>query len=117
VSSSKNIWARHSAVEAARDILDGRTALIEGCVSLARLGHDLVPNWAGDPDFRIFGVVASDTDHFPIGAARVHWSPAALEREDAKIATYEASVREEVFKAYRNVIARFPLTEASGPDV
>jgi len=104
-------------VEAARGILDGRTALIEGCVTLARLGHNLVPNWALDPDFRIFGGVASETDHFPIGAARANWSPTALEREDAKIAAYEAAVRDHVFKACNNVIARFRVTEASGPDV
>ena len=69
-----------------------------------------------DEDFAVFGAVASETDDYPIGAARMRWSPSALAREDAKIAEYEVAVSEQVLEACRNVLARFTSAGSSGPD-
>jgi hypothetical protein len=110
-------WARHSVVGAATDMLQGRLGLTEGCRRLAGLAHDVVPDWRIDADFVVFGAVASETDNYPVGAARAHWNPEALEREDAKRAKYEGAVRDSVLKACGNVIARFTAGAGGGPDV
>jgi hypothetical protein len=83
---------------------------------LTSLGHRIVPAFWDDTDFRVFGIVADETDHFPIGTARVHWSPKALEREDPKISTYEAARHDEVFEACRSVVSRFNSPDPLGPD-
>jgi len=99
--------ARHSVVEAATDMLQGRLGLTEGCRRLAGLANEVVPDWRLDSDFVVFGGMASETDTYPVGAAREYWSSQALEREDEKRAKYEATVRDSVLKACANVIARF----------
>jgi hypothetical protein len=111
MTASGSDWARRSAVEVAKGILQGDISLIEGCVRLSGLGRDVVPDFWNDAAFHVFGIVASETDHFPIGPARAHWSPRTLEREDPKISEYEAARHDEVFEACRSVISRF-----SSPD-
>jgi uncharacterized DUF497 family protein len=51
---------------------------IEGCIALARHAHDIVPNWAIDQDFVVFGAIASSTDHLPFGQIRTRWSATAF---------------------------------------
>ncbi len=103
-------------MEVAGGILRGDINLFVGCRRLADLAHDVVPDWTSDEDFAVFGVVASETDDYPIGAARMRWSSSALAREDAKIAEYEVAVSEQVLEACRNVLARFTSAGSSGPD-
>ena len=98
---------RRAAVETASAIISGEVSLIEGCVRLFSLSCGLVSDWRTDPDFRVFGVVASDTDHLPTGSARSYWNVVALEREDVNIAQYEAQARAEVVLACQNIVARF----------
>ena len=116
MTASGSDWARRSAVDAARGILQGDIPLIEGCVRLTSLGHQIVPSFWDDTDFRVFGIVADETDHFPVGPARMHWSPRALEREDPKISAYEAAHHDEVFEACRRVVSRFTSPDSLVPD-
>jgi hypothetical protein len=100
-------WRKRAAVTTAKAVIAGEHSLIEGCVGLSQLAPGLVPQWHDDPDFLVFGVVASDTDHFPTGSARQYWNPVALAREDKRIAQYEAKSREDIIAACQNIIARF----------
>jgi len=88
-------------------VLDGELGVIEGCIALSRYAHDVVPNWAADPDFVIFGVIASETDHLPFGEVRSRWSPAALAKADAEIAAIVEANRTKVRQACENLAARF----------
>jgi hypothetical protein len=98
-------------------MLRGDVDLFVGCRRLAGLAHHVVADWTSDRDFVVFGAVASETDNYPIGAARMRWSLSALAREDAKIAEYEAAIREQVLEACRSVMTRFTSHGSGGPDV
>lgn len=98
---------RMTAVATANAIVNGELGLIQGCIRLSSLAHDLVPDWRVDQDFVIVGGVASETDDLPTGSAREYWSQTALGREDKKIAEYEARIRETVLAACRNIASRF----------
>lgn len=97
-----------SAVEVARAFLAGELCLIECSVRLASLAHSLVPDWTKDVDFLFFGVLASDTDHLPYGAAaRQYWSASALKDADAEIAIIEEGSRDEAMRGCHSIIERF----------
>jgi hypothetical protein len=100
-------WSRAEAVRKAQAILSGELGVLEGCIPLASLAHALVPNWAADPDFVVFGALASEIDHLPFGSVRGHWSVEALARADGEIERITESAREEVFVACRNIVERF----------
>ena len=100
-------WARRNAAKSAAAIINGKLGVIEGCRRLADVAHSLVPDWVADEDFVVFGAIASETDALPTGTARQYWSSEALAREDREIARYESIVRERVFAACRNILARF----------
>ena len=100
-------WRKRTAVATAKAVLAGELGLIEGCVALSRVAQGLVPRWHDDPDFLVFGAVASETDHLPTGSARTHWNPDALAREDERIAQYEAKVRTDIVAACQNIIVRY----------
>jgi hypothetical protein len=67
---------------AAQAVLDGKLGAIEGSRALANYAHDIVPNWSADPDFVVFGAIASETDDVLIGETRRYWSPRALAESD-----------------------------------
>jgi hypothetical protein len=48
----------------AQAILDGNLGLIEGPVVMFRISHKAVPVWHEDKDFRIFGLISSNTGIF-----------------------------------------------------
>jgi hypothetical protein len=95
------------AVRTAQATLDGTIPLIDACVILADLAHDLVPSWGEDPDFAIFGIVSSVTDHLPLGDVRQRWSAQALAKADVEIQRITDSYRSDVLVACSNVISRF----------
>ena len=98
---------RTTAVATANAIINGELGLIQGCIRLSSLAHDLVPDWSVDQDFVIVGGVASEADDLPTGSTREYWSQTALGREDKKIAEYETRIRETVLAACRNIASRF----------
>ena len=87
-------------------MLSGDIGVLEGCIPLASLAHDVVPDWRVDPDFAVLGAVASEVDALPLGTVRAQWSSAALERADLEIARYTQVVQERVLAACRNVVER-----------
>src|SRR5687768_16973050 len=107
--------APSEAVRIARDILSGNINVLEGCITLASLAHNVVPDWRIDPDFVGFGGVASEVDALPLGTARAQWSSAALALADVEIARYTQVVKEQVLGACRNIVKRFETPRAVVP--
>lgn len=100
-------WPLLQALQAARAVLDGKLDVIEGSRKLAGYANDIVPDWAADSDFVVFGAIASETDDLPIGEARRYWSAAALAEGDATLERYASAVAGDVRAACASVIARF----------
>jgi hypothetical protein len=100
-------YGRDKALEVARSILQGKLGIIEGARLLSMLAHDLVPDWAVDPDFVVFVALDSETDHLPVGAERQLWEATALVERDAIVSRIEADARREVGTACRNILRRF----------
>jgi Protein of unknown function (DUF2489) len=110
-------YVSQAIITTAQAILDGNLGIIEGSVVMFRISHKAVPVWHEDKDFRIFGLISSDTDHLPTGTARQYWSPTALGREDKKIGDIEDKVRSYVLVACRNLLARFKAPHVQGNDI
>ncbi|MBS1998974.1 MAG: DUF2489 domain-containing protein [Cyanobacteria bacterium SZAS LIN-2] len=104
-------WPLAEVLRLAHAILAGAVAPIEGSIGIAALAHDVVLDWSGDPDFAVFGAVASEMDDVPFGEVRSRWGAGALALADAKIVRYTDEVRSQVLAACRNVIARFDGAE------
>jgi len=100
-------WARGEAVKRARAILAGELDVLYGCVVLAEIADGVVPDWRDDPDFVVFGAVASECDDIPLGPARLQWQGEALARMDAMAKEYAGRTRDVVLKACENVVSRF----------
>jgi hypothetical protein len=101
------VWPLRDALETAKAILRAELGMIDGCIALAAYAHHIVPNWAIDPDFWVFGVVSSSTDHLPLGDVRKRWSAAALAKADVEIAAVKERNQDAVLKACENLLQRF----------
>ena len=99
--------AQAEAVQKARAIVAGELGVLEGCIPLASLAHDVVPDWRVDPDFVVFGAVASEIDDLPFGAVRDRWSSDALAKADQRIERYTRDSKDQVLEACRSIISRF----------
>jgi hypothetical protein len=95
------------AVRTAQAAISGTVPLIDACVRMARLAHDLVPSWAEDPDFVVFGIVASETGHLPLGEVRKQWSAQALAKADDEIERICDFYGSQILTACTNIVARY----------
>ena len=95
------------ALRIAQAVVLGKSGVIEGSIELSRLAHDIVPDWHTDPDFLVFGVLAPETDHLPVGVDPSLWSNAAFAQASAEIERIANSNRDAVMLACTHVIARF----------
>jgi hypothetical protein len=100
-------WPLRDALKMAQSVLGGEIGAIEGSIALARFAHDVVSDWRVDPDFVVFGVVASETDHLPFGLVRERWSVVGLAKADAEIGAITERYQAKVRRACKNVIERF----------
>lgn len=75
---------RERARALAQSVLSGEAYLLEVSRDLwgALQGLDL--DWE-DEDCSAFGLIASETEHLPIGSQRQYWSAEALERKNPEI--------------------------------
>ena len=101
---------QREATAAAHAVLRREVGVIEGVRRLSSLAHAVVDDWTADPDFRVFCILDSETDHLPVGTHRALWAPAALAERDAEVARIEREVWSDVEAACRGVIARFAVT-------
>jgi len=72
------------------DILRARMPLFDGLDALLRLAEG-VQELAEDRDVRRLAEILAQAEHLPVGAARAHWSAAALARHDAELMEIERS--------------------------
>lgn len=80
--------------------------LLEGVRRLASLRFDAADR-DDDPDFAIFVVVDSETDHLPPEAARPSCSPAWLEQCDRELAEVERIYGPSINTACERLVVRF----------
>ena len=97
-------WPLRDALKVARAVLDGELNIIEGSIELARYAHDVVPDWRVDPDFVVFGALASETDHLPVSRVRHLWSASALSKADEEMEAITIRHRPIVQRACENLI-------------
>jgi hypothetical protein len=109
-----NSRAQAEAVRNARAIVSGELGVLEGCIPLACLALDVVPDWRVDPDFVVFGAVASEIDDFPFGPIRARWSREALAKADVEIARYTHQSKDQVLAACHSIINRFAVVTSHG---
>jgi hypothetical protein len=95
-------------VHCCRDLLEGRLGVIEAARLLRELAFRLRAE--EDPDFMLFRFLDSESDALPVGPQREYWSASALEREDAKIAAFEANWQSRASLAATNLAARYSLS-------
>lgn len=93
-------------VKVAQAILDDTMDLIEGSRILHGLGHDICAD-DHDPDFLIFVVIDSETDHLPIGEVRQLWSENVLVEKDEETRKIKAFYKDDVVQACSRLILRF----------
>ena len=102
-------FASAKVVTIARAILSGELGIVAGARQLAPWRFDL--DEERDPDFMHFVGLDSETDDLPIGAVRAKWSPNALSAKDEQLRAYEASVRDQTFRACQNLIQKYEKLE------
>ena len=87
-------------------MLENSIDYLEGAVEISSLRFELgLAN--NDEDFLIFAIISSETDHLPIGNAKLQWSKEALL---ALIPEYESSTKwakEISLSSCKNILERF----------
>jgi len=96
-------------VRAARDILAGRTGIVEGARKLRQFRFSsLLQN---DPDILAFVGIASEADSFPLGGVRRKWNTETLKNKDEELRLYESRVRQRAFQACERIISKFAVAD------
>lgn len=84
------------------DILRGRVPLFDGLDALLRLAAG-DPGLAGDRDLERLAGLLAEVEHLPVGAARAHWSAAALARTDRELMDAERRAEASAHYACRRL--------------
>jgi hypothetical protein len=103
---------RAELVAVATAMTAGEMNLIEGVRKITALRHDVE-----NPDDEIFmpiRAIESETDHFPIGAARAHCAPDYLQRADEEMELYLADAKADILAACREIVRAYSR-ELNGP--
>ena len=93
---------RSELVAVASAMIGGDMNLIEGVRKIATLCHHV-----DDPDGEVFipiRAIESETDHFPLGAARAQCSAEYLKRADDEMERYLADARGDVVVACQEIV-------------
>ena len=89
----------------ASGILDGSIDLITGARQLTTLSHKVYAD--KDTDFVTFIGIESETDAFPLGAVRRHWSPDALAKYDLERERAEQHYRPCALESARRLVTKY----------
>jgi hypothetical protein len=104
--SAKNTTdKRAELVAVATAMIDGTMNLIEGVRKITALRHDV-----GNPDDEIFmpiRAIESETDHFPVGAARTQCAPEYLERADEEMGRYLSDAKADILAACQEIVRAY----------
>jgi hypothetical protein len=101
-----------SIAETAQAVVAGTLGVVAASRRFVGFAAEL--GMLNDDDFLFFLNLDSDSDHFPLGVARDHWSTAALEREDLALHKYEAAVHSEAVAHCRRLVSKY-TRPASAP--
>jgi hypothetical protein len=99
--------ARRRLVTVAQATLDGDLSFLEGAAQVLALKNRLDVVADRDPDFDVFVVIRSATDHLPLEAERSQWLTEALARLDPEFRNSEAWASSFAAQACKNPLARF----------
>jgi hypothetical protein len=88
-------------------MLNGELSFVEGAMQVLAIKSRLSGVADRDPDFDVFAVIQSETDHLPRDAQRSLWSPTALAGLEPEIRRAEEWAKSFAPSACRNLIARF----------
>ena len=94
-----------SVVATAEAVMAGKLGVVEAAHRFMELAAEL--DALDDENFAYFIALDSQSDGFPVGAAREHWNRAALEREDLARRKYEESVQGEAVSHCQGLIDRY----------
>jgi len=89
-------------VAVAQGMLDGDIDLVAGCRKLVSLHRQ-----AGNPDDPAISTIVgieSETEEFPVGAAREFWAEADLARKDEELFQYLELARPILIEACREIL-------------
>lgn len=113
-SIARRSFARRTALECARRMLNGGITLIEGCRCLVSLRAEAeIPI---SEALRVLIAVESETDDFPIGTKRLLYAPEHLERLDASVSRYLNEVRPAIMDACREIIREIEIAQLKSCD-
>ena len=92
-------------VDLAQRMLSGDVGLVEGSRQLVYVFGQLDER---DEDLLApIIAVESETEDFPLGEARNHWSEEALKRKDAEVADYLREVKVKILGACEALVQRY----------
>jgi hypothetical protein len=92
------------ALDVACNLVAEKMGVIEGCRELSSMRHAFGESLADD--FRTFVAIDSETDDLPVGTVRREWNPAALVRQDIRIAECEERYKSHAIEAAERLISR-----------
>lgn len=99
--------AQAQLAQIALAMLAGNLSFIEGADQILAVNEGLGGVLVNDPDFRVFSVIQSETDHLPRQHQRKLWSPDVLAKLDSELQKSEAWARSIGIAACQNLYARF----------
>lgn len=106
MNSPKNTGAKLAELVAlATAMTAGEMNLIEGVRKITALRH-----YVENPDDEIFmaiRAIESETDHFPIGAARANCAPDYLKRADEEMERYLMDATADIHAACREILRTY----------
>jgi hypothetical protein len=94
-----------SVVATAGAVIASKLSVVEASHRFMELAAEL--DALDDADFAYFIALDSQSDGFPVGAAREHWNRDALEREDLARHQFEGAVLSEAVSHCRGLIDRY----------
>lgn len=98
---------RSRLVSLAQAMLDGELSFFEGAAQVLIIKNRLSGIADRDPDFDVFVVIQSETDHLPHEAQHSLWPQAALAELEPEFRRTEEWAKSFAPQACRNLITRF----------
>lgn len=99
--------ARAKLVTLAEKMLAGELSFFEGAAQIIEIRKLIEDVPDHDPDFDVFTLICSETDHLPLQSQRGAWSAEALARLESEFSLTESWARSFAPAACRNLVARF----------
>jgi hypothetical protein len=109
--TEQEIRARRSLVTVAQAMLDGELLYLEGAAQVLSIRNQLSGIADRDPDFDVFVVIRSETDHLPLEEQRYLWRPEVLARLEPEFKQSEEWAKSFAPHACQNLIERFNIAK------